>query len=267
MYVLNKSKYLTVYKGTITGLRISADNTAFIDNAGATIPTYADGNHSIEIYDTSGRMLKGILKAAGTGEALDSELITNGDFEIDDIGESGWNPYTGTDTVALSSDIKHGGTYSLHIAEANNTFPAGVRRSVTGKTQYGLYKSVFWYNVVSPEAGAGGLRGIVYDNAWSSQIITSDKYTATSGSWVQSTTYGTETASGSNGGTSFVNDSDSIAGEFYVDDHSLKKVLTPSTSGATIVSAKGGTTYNFAYKHASFTFNAASYYCIVRKIR
>jgi hypothetical protein len=63
------------YRGTVTGLRISAvDGTAFIDNAGATIPTYADGNHQIEIYDASNRMLRGVLKAAGTGETLSDEL-------------------------------------------------------------------------------------------------------------------------------------------------------------------------------------------------
>jgi hypothetical protein len=63
------------YRGTVTGLRISAvDGTAFIDNAGATIPTYADGNHQIEIYDSDNRILRGVLKAAGTGETLSDEL-------------------------------------------------------------------------------------------------------------------------------------------------------------------------------------------------
>jgi hypothetical protein len=50
-------------------------------------------------------------------------------------------------------------------------------------------------------------------------------------------------------------------------NNKVKQVLTPSSSGATIVSAKGGTTYNFAYKDTSFTYNAASYYCIVSKVR
>lgn len=45
------------------------------------------------------------------------------------------------------------------------------------------------------------------------------------------------------------------------------QVTAPSSSGATIVSTKGGTTYNFAYKNTSFTYNAASYYCIVSKVR
>ena len=60
---------MSVFRGSLTGLRISAvDGTAFVDNAGATLPTYADGYHEISIYDSSGYELKGILKAQGTGE-------------------------------------------------------------------------------------------------------------------------------------------------------------------------------------------------------
>jgi len=44
-----------------------------------------------------------------------------------------------------------------------------------------------------------------------------------------------------------------------------KSVNAPS-SGATIVSAKGGATANFAYKNASFTYNAASYNIKLTKI-
>ena len=63
------------YRGTVTGLRISAvDGTAFIDAANSSITDLADGNHQIEIYDASNRMLRGVLKAAGTGETLSDEL-------------------------------------------------------------------------------------------------------------------------------------------------------------------------------------------------
>jgi len=50
-------------------------------------------------------------------------------------------------------------------------------------------------------------------------------------------------------------------------NNKVKQVLTPSATGVTIVSTKGGTTYNFAYKDTSFTYNAESYYCIVSKVR
>jgi hypothetical protein len=44
------------------------------------------------------------------------------------------------------------------------------------------------------------------------------------------------------------------------DDFSVKQVLTPSATGVTIVSTKGGTTYNWAQKDASFNYNDSSGY-------
>ena len=58
----------TVHQSTLTGLRISAvDGTAFVDNGSALTP-YADGNHQVSIFDSSGRELRGVLKAVGWGE-------------------------------------------------------------------------------------------------------------------------------------------------------------------------------------------------------
>ena len=98
-----------VYRGTITGLRISGVNgTAFIDNAGATVPTYADGSHQIEIYDSAGRFLRGVLSAAGTGETLDVDLLLGFNFT------SGWTALEGgaiTDADTYSS-VDGGGVRS-----------------------------------------------------------------------------------------------------------------------------------------------------------
>ncbi|MGB3988660.1 MAG: hypothetical protein WBK67_03165, partial [Minisyncoccales bacterium] len=69
-----------VYSGTISGLRISSvDGTAMLDACAALVP-YADGSHLVEIYDASGRMLRGYLSAAGDGEDLGAETLvwTNG---------------------------------------------------------------------------------------------------------------------------------------------------------------------------------------------
>ncbi|MCK9517428.1 MAG: hypothetical protein M0R74_00155 [Dehalococcoidia bacterium] len=62
------------YRGTISALRISSvDGTAFIDACAALVP-YADGSHLVEIYDASGRMLRGYLAGAGDGEDLGAEI-------------------------------------------------------------------------------------------------------------------------------------------------------------------------------------------------
>ena len=64
-----------VYKGTVTGLTISAvDGTAFVDNLPAAVTaSYCDGNYSIEVYDSAGRFVRGMLKAVGSGVTLQTE--------------------------------------------------------------------------------------------------------------------------------------------------------------------------------------------------
>jgi hypothetical protein len=45
-----------------------------------------------------------------------------------------------------------------------------------------------------------------------------------------------------------------------LDNVSLSQVLTPSATGVTIVTAKGGTTYNWSFKDSSFNYNDSSGY-------
>ena len=119
-----------VYRGTITGLRISAvDGTAFIDNAGATIPTYADGNHQIEIYDSSNRMLKGVLKAAGTGESAVTDVLAGWDFT------SGWvlNPNTTIDdNNSFTSTVSLGGILKNGVLVTGGLYKMSLGGSTTG---------------------------------------------------------------------------------------------------------------------------------------
>ena len=218
-----------VYEGTITGLRISAvDGTAFIDNAGATIPTYADGNHQIEIYDASNRKLRGVLKAAGTSETLsETDLVTNGTFASDENWDkdTGWTISDGTANASsiVGKQITQAHTYSTNIL-TKATLDVS---SISGGYIYEMLGSS-----VSPSLTTTGSKTVYL--------------TATSGTY-----------HGWRGTLTSV----------IIDNYSLKQVLTPSSSGATIVSAKGGETYNFGYKNASFVYNAASYYVIIKRLR
>lgn len=224
-----------VYRGTITGLRISAvDGTAFIDNAGATIPTYADGNHSIEIYDSSNRMLKGVLKAAGTSEGLGSELIT------------GWTNSSGNPFETLTVNAN-----GRDIDSAINSSGTG-RASIGNQTAYALFKGLF---NVTYNSGSG-MKWCV-GNVPTAFSPSQTNYTLVSGA---QTTYISTYSSYALGIYSMSNMNVAMTA-------SVKQVTAPSSSGATIVSAKGGTTYNFSYKNDSFTYNAASYYVIIRAIR
>jgi hypothetical protein len=231
-----------VYRGTITGLRISAvDGTAFIDNAGATIPTYADGNHQIEIYDSSNRMLKGVLKAAGSSETY-TDMITGDDSTF--ASDTGF--WTKTDaSVSITSGVmrcvntpSHNGIKKTGAAEVYIT---------TGKLYYyGFDLTVSLRNCIL-YIGGGNDASIYY------------------------TTNGTKTGyltgkSGSSGSGIYVYAS-GVSATFDVDNLVVREITAPSSSGATIVSAKGGEVYNFSYKNASFTYNAARYYVIIRAIR
>jgi len=218
----------TLITGIITGLRISSvDGTAFLDNCAALIP-YADGNHQIEIYDSSNRMLKGVLKAAGTSETTGSDLLTGLDIS------SGW---TAIGTPATT--INDADTYTA------NATSAGVRKSLWKLGA--LYKGFLTVSITGTSTSAFLGRNpndMIMAGAgtqYKTVSIDGNVYIATVG-----TTTGTVT--------------DILTA-------SLSQVTAPSSSGATIVSTKGGETYNFSYKNASFMYNQSSYYVIIRAIR
>jgi hypothetical protein len=222
-----------VYRGTLTGLRISSvDGTAFIDNAGETVPTYADGNHQISIFDSSGRELRGVLKAAGESEGLGDELLPDPGFDNDDawIKQAGWSVLGGKGVATAAASGNHIYTSSLVL-------PTG-----TGQ----LMKQGITIDSIS----SGGIRftdSAVYVS--STETTTGNKtwyYTKAMERRFYIQAISTTTA--------------------QVDTATAKQVLTPSSSGATIVSTKGGTTRNFTQKNSSFFYNANSYYVIVRKM-
>ncbi len=221
----------TLITGTITGLRISAvDGTAFLDNCAALVP-YADGNHLVEIYDSSNRMLKGVLKAVGSSEGLGDNPADFATINLND-----WTTTTATITSNTSFDTTANGAYIMPV---NST-----TRATIGK----LYKAYL--------KGTGTVMNL-YIQGMSGQP---NYVRMTSGG---ATDYGTAVNTYLRIGA--ISSSNPLSAS--IESMSWQEVLAPSSSGATIVSAKGGTTYNFAYKDTSFTYNAASYYCIVSKVR
>jgi hypothetical protein len=229
-----------VYKGTITGLRISAvDGTAFIDNLPSAVTDLVNaspGSLEIQIYDSSNRMLKGVLKAAGTSEGLGDETIT------------GWT--NRTENLAYETLTVNANGHDIDALV--NSSVSGVAYTNAAAVLYGLSKIVITPTITTGE----------------SPILSE----ANSGNG----TIGTQIASVPNGtyyytfgqlssvrSLGLYNNNTNVNGSFAI---SLKPVTTPSSSGATIVSAKAGETYNFSYKNPSFTYNAASYYVVIKKI-
>ena len=214
------------------------------------ITTFADGNHSIEIYDASGRMLKGVLKEAISVEVLGDEIISNNSFTgtwssnvpqswalSDGATQNGTNYLVGNDvndTLQIICDGALMGIYQPFVTTANALYKfTSVCDSITaGKRVYfGLGSSIGSTLHIITEAGA-------------------------------LTSYQTDITNG----TTYLVRSPGYISDGVFSSVSRKQVTAPG-AGATIVSAKGGTVYNFAYKNASFTYNASSYYTVIKKLR
>jgi len=238
---------MVVYNGTVTGLRISSVDGGVTESGGAFVDGLPSavtdlvaaypGDLSFEAFDSAGRFIRGVLKAVGSGETLSlTEVNPDPGFAT----AAGWTAQNGW-------SITEGGTEKAVAVVGTGVF---CYRSVS-RTALALYKSTLDIDTIS-----GGVK-IVYRGT--PQV--GPTYNTTG----SKTEYITQ-ESAVNGAVGLYR---AVPGSYtgIFDNLSSKQVLTPSTSGATIVSAKGGTTWNFSYKNASFTYNAASYYCIVKKLR
>jgi hypothetical protein len=218
-----------VYVGTITGLKISSvAGTAFVDGLNAAVLALPlDATHSIEIYDSSNRFLRGVLKAVGVAETTVNRLS---DASFDDAAK--WT---------LGNWSVSGGQASI-----NNS---GVLRDQTGTgTARALYKrgvtiaSRVSGNVYMPYTGNGA------DGVAGSVTVTTLNQYRTIAVTDSISLY-------------------SLAFNGVLDSCQFDQVLTPSSSGATIQVSKTDSTENFGYGDASFTYNATSYVVRVYTIR
>jgi hypothetical protein len=234
----------TLITGTITGLRISSVNgTAFLDNCAALIP-YADGNHQIEIYDSANRMLKGVLKAVGSG--VTTSTVYTFDFSA---GVDGWfaSWITGYVVGSLVWDTDHA---VLTVAgNANSALRPSIARTLS-MTVGALQFLEMDYSVVSGTAViTGEIVGGVFLTSPTNTLSGTDTYITSQ-----------QTCAGPNYNRLYLY-FNGMDYDFVLNINAVrvKAVTAPSSSGATIVSAKGGAIYNFTSKDASFTYNDASY--------
>lgn len=224
-----------VYSGTVSGLTISSvDGVAFVDNLPAAVialVTLSPGSQFIEISDSSGRELRGVLKAVGTGEALGAELITS------------WVLLPGSFTTWTLDGINItqaacGSTDQGRVRSAIADINAGDLTKISGTLTMnsGTIPRIEMY---SGADGAG-----------------TDQFDVSEGSFADYLTVSSDTYDYLRVGMNYLYWQ---ATDFALTPISWKKVTAPSANGCTIVSALNGTTYNFTSKDASFTYNAASY--------
>ncbi len=196
------------------------NGTAFFD--GANVAAYADGQHFLVLQDSSGRTAGGYLKAAGGGEDLAGELIADPTFDV----PGSW---------AMDGEWVVGGGVATATA-------ASIRYVYTGPlvTSTGMLLKAVW-ELASRTAGEANVSFATAALQGASQTVPAT-YTDYATAVVDNGFYGLR------GTNAFSGTATSL---------SLKQATGPSNTGATIVSTKGGTTYNWTWITPGFDPNGA----------
>ena len=227
------SSWESLASGSVTraNSRISAvDGTAFYDFGSGTNLTDNLGKYLI-VKDSTGKAIKGWIKAAGSGETLGSELVDAWVNQTDYAYE----------TFTASGNL---------ITAAINTTGYGSAYKDLSALGGKLFKNT---NTITLNSG----------------IMPSFRMAASNLSvGFTFTVNGTSYTTGNNSYPRIAIFTDgNVAANFSLDALEFKQVLTPSTSGCTIVSAKGGATERFKRIDTGFLFNSSSYTVIIKKLR
>ncbi len=200
-----------------------------------TAPTgKASGTHFLAgTIEEDSPIVDSIDLARGYG----SELVTNGDMELD----SDWTSVNSPETNERSNVQKHGGTYSRHIVDSVASW-GGVRNtaftSVTGTS----YRITGWYYNVDGTSRLVWLRGLD-GNGMNIQALSG------TGSWMSFDVDYTETEGGANASVAIINNSNVNPAEFYFDDISAKEIRNKYTEIEWCIQATDyaeiGSTYEF----------------------
>jgi len=236
---------VTIASGSVTraNSRLSlVDGTAFVDfSAAGTLTAYL--GQKLTITDSENKKAVGYIKAAGTGETLGSELVTNGDMEDGDP-PSGWTYDANTSASSVAGDTGQ----ALKTVAVN---PAGLH--------------LMAYQVLAGSAGQL-IKASMDGKAVSSSSYlfltigpTTSIYQSTV--WLQKSTWATRTGYVVHTGSADLRlrTYTDKTGEGHFDNATAKQVLTPSATGVTITSTPNGTTYNWTSIESGFNYNDAVY--------
>jgi hypothetical protein len=180
-----------------------------IENCANSLPAAFDVDNAVgNQLDILGGYV-GVSRTVGFQPSNGPELVTNGGMETGNP-PTGWSAAFTPETFEQSGVQKHSGSYSAHIIDSTPSYggfsqPLSI---ITGKT----YKFSFWYYLVN-----GTLRV---------QPDTDAHIYTTTGSWI----YGefTRTCIGADPNIYFINNSGSVAAEFYIDDVSVQEIPSPT---------------------------------------
>lgn len=251
------STFKLVASGSVTleNIRLSgvngngtASGGAFVDFSAATVLTGKIG-HLLEIYDSSNRKISGWIKAAGTGATYASNLVLNPEFDSD---TTSWSA-----VLATLASITGGQSGNCLAVTLTSGSTGGAKQTVTVSSD-GLYLYSSYYKKSTSTLGRVYLGSA---DAGSQYYTSGDVGNA---AWTQLSKYFTSS------GTSvfvYVQNRGGVPSIFLHDTVSLVRVLTPSATGVTITSTKGGGTsplYNWAFKDSNFNWNSSYTYKIYK---
>jgi len=190
----------------------------------------------LKVVDSAGKVAWGWLKAAGSGETLSAELLTNGDFSgtwgANDVPQ-GWAIFSAPD----ASNYLAADDANDRLQVVSDGSAMGVLQATPPLSPSQLYK--YALDIYAVDAGTGKIQ--------ISTIAAIKTFTA-AGAY---TGYKTSVSGDNN-----VYLARSAACDFTANSISIKQVTTPPATGATIVSTPGGSTQNWAYIQSGFNPNS-----------
>lgn len=233
---------------TLAGLTCNlslVDGTAFITNPSVDLTPYV--GCKITLVDTSGYKVVGWIKAKGSSESLDSNLVTNGNFTTD---TAGWLKAPPETSIASIAGGESGNCLELTAA-------AGASQAV--------YRGVSLVSGVLYKASAYSKSGTSGNESARWNITQAPHYADvlvnTTASWQEMLRYFTSSGTGSY--DTNLRKNSATNGTMLFDTHVIQQVLTPSATGVTITSSLDGATYNWFAKHSGFLPNSASFTAII----
>jgi hypothetical protein len=220
-------------------MRLSTINgSAFVDfSASGTLTPYV-GDELI-ITDHSGHQLLGYIRATGTGETYGSQLLSNSSF----------NTTSSLAAYYSANFLVQSGGYTGNELQVTPTASGGtVGQSFTASIGMLLRNSV--YLTKGTETSYVGF------NIDDSGFSTLESAYPLPSSWTQYILYAT--ADSATLEQEYVGGTSGLTSLFSVP--STVQVLTPSTTGVTIVSTAGGPTYNWTSIASGFSLNDSGGY-------
>ncbi len=261
---LRQSKLVSAKVGTVTASMVAT--VAFINDSGQDFVPYVRSggvSRNVLVAFDGTYYAMGYIGEQGTGETLGDEKLLNPSLET--LGGGGadvfanWGESFNNGTIEAAIDSVQNGAYSAKMTVGASGRPD--LSQVVASSGGELYKLVFWCRGDNTNAVSYALYGL--DTTTFCKSYTSTANTSTI--YVQKNYYITNLSNETRPRLQFAENS--TPGTYvYIDNVSVKQVLTPSTSGVKIYSTKTGSVQSWTRIETGFNPNAAGIQYEIRRV-